>query len=66
MAKPGTMGAPILPWNASMPALIPELIAMASDPTVKTADLLLKALVCTESNQFKTTDPRAIRKILED
>ena len=55
-----------MPWNASMPALIPELIAMASDPTVKTADLLLKALVCTESNQFKTTDPRAIRKILED
>ena len=39
-----------------MPALIPELIAMASDPTVKTADLLLKALVCTESNQFKS-DP---------
>lgn len=26
-----------------MPALIPELIAMASDPTVKTADLLRKA-----------------------
>ena len=28
-----------------MPALIPELIALASDPTVKTADLLRKALV---------------------
>ena len=28
-----------------MPALIPELIAMASDPTVKTTDLLRKALV---------------------
>ncbi|HFK2927140.1 TPA: hypothetical protein ACGY8I_004375 [Aeromonas hydrophila] len=39
------MGAPILPWNASMPALIPELIALASDPAVKTADLLRKALV---------------------
>ncbi|HHQ4628784.1 AbiTii domain-containing protein [Aeromonas hydrophila] len=28
-----------------MPALIPELIAMASDPTVKTTDLLRKAMV---------------------
>ncbi|WP_447832674.1 AbiTii domain-containing protein [Aeromonas salmonicida] len=28
-----------------MPALIPELIALASDPTVKTTDLLRKALV---------------------
>ncbi len=28
-----------------MPALIPELIAMASDPTVKTPDLLRKAMV---------------------
>ncbi len=28
-----------------MPALIPELIAMASEPTVKTTDLLRKALV---------------------
>ena len=28
-----------------MPALIPELIAMASDPTVKTDDLLRKAMV---------------------
>ena len=28
-----------------MPALIPELIAMASDPTVKTTDLLRKAWV---------------------
>ncbi|NJI19818.1 hypothetical protein HBJ00_14165 [Aeromonas veronii] len=28
-----------------MPALIPELIAMASDPTIKTADLLRKAWV---------------------
>ena len=49
-----------------MPALLTDLINQASDPAVKTADLLLKALVCTESNQFKTTDPRAIRKILED
>lgn len=49
-----------------MPTPLSDLIALASDPTVKTADLLLKALVCTESNQFKTTDPRAIRKILED
>ncbi|MBP4060208.1 MULTISPECIES: hypothetical protein [unclassified Aeromonas] len=28
-----------------MPALIPELIALANDPAVKTADLLRRALV---------------------
>ena len=31
-----------------MPALIPELIAMASDPTVKTPDLLRRALVAAQ------------------
>jgi hypothetical protein len=45
MTETGYNRPPLLPWNASMPALIPELIAMASDPTVKTPDLLRKAMV---------------------
>ncbi|MGL6563671.1 hypothetical protein [Aeromonas hydrophila] len=35
-----------------MPALIPELIALASDPAVKTADLLRKALVAAHRLQL--------------
>ena len=40
-----------------MPALLPELIALASDPTVKTSTLLRKALVA--ARQLKQTDQTA-------
>ncbi|MBC8674295.1 hypothetical protein H2136_20320 [Aeromonas hydrophila] len=35
-----------------MPALIPELITLANDPTVKTADLLRRALVAAHRLQL--------------
>ena len=60
---------PISSRNASMPALSPELIAMASDPTVKT-NLLRKAWVARTSKQpngqpgIKSMSCRAIQMVL--